>query len=184
MANLKQRYIAFWRATVSWRKVFTTIIESTVRILINPSYLMFASVAIVLATMGVWIEFFPSGFSDDKLWYEQLNRLSVFTFCIALLGSMAVEYVFDNKGEDFKFDAEKEIQKHLAFFFWFAALLLSFSSLKSDLGKIFGLSLTILLWVYVNSHRERFDRLNSNAVESLNPRLTSRDKDDLAGDGL
>lgn len=184
MAKLKQWCIACWRATVSWRKVFSTIAENTVRILINPSYLMFASVAIVLATMGIWIEFFPLGFSGDSPWYEQLNRLSVFTFCIALLGSMAVEHVFDNKGEDSKFDAEKEIQKHLAFFFWFVALLLSFSSLKSDSGKIFGLLFTIILWVYVNSHRERFDRLSSNAVESLNPRLNSRDNDDLGGDGL
>jgi len=173
-----------WKSMIGWRRIFSFLISNTVKILINPSYLMFSLVAISMATLGVWMEFLPGGFSPSDKWYKQLNNMSVFTFCIALLGSMAVEYVFDSKGDESKFDADKELQKHLAFFFWFLALILSFAALESDWGKLFGLSSTILLWFYVNSHRDRFNRLNSDALNALNPNLRAADNEELGGEGL
>ncbi|PHQ26078.1 hypothetical protein CLH62_00235 [Marinobacter guineae] len=176
--------VKVWQLTAGWREIFSVFLSDTLKIIINPSYVMFSGIAIALATLGIWIEFLPMGFSEKPEWYRQLNNTSVFTFCIALLGSMAVEYIFDSKGEAGKYDSEKELHKHMAFFFWFLALILSFASLKSDWGVVAGLSSTILLWLYVNSYREKFNKQSTEAINALNPKFNKKDEPELGGDGL
>jgi hypothetical protein len=167
-------------------KIIFTISFSIIR---NPSFIMFSIVALGLGTTGIWIVFYPNGFDTCFPISQQLDNLSIFTFCIATLGNMATEYFFEEKGKDTSssIDLEKIHTRHLAFFLWSIAAILSFYALKNDVFILPGLGSTLLLWLYVNFHRPKFQAINEAVYKNMNPNLSdvSEDSDsEIEGVGL
>jgi hypothetical protein len=155
---------------------------------------MFAAIALGLGTMGIWISIFNDGLAADKSIPEQLENLSVFTFCIATLGSMAAEYFFEEKedlsseGSVMNDDSFTRMQsKHLAFFLWTIAMFFSFYALKDDDGLWWGIGSTVLIWLVVNIQRPKFQKINQDAVDILSPDLSNDStdsNDEYEGEGL
>ncbi len=138
--------------------------------------------------MGIWITFFPSGIEGKIPISHHIDNLSVFTYCIATLGSMAVEYVFEEKNKEPEpaDDIEKVLSLHIVFFLWAISALLAFYALKSDDGIFLGLGSTLILWLVVNIHRPKFQAINLEATKNLD--LDYKDentqKTEMGGKGL
>jgi hypothetical protein len=174
-----------------WLNIIKIIFSNLFGIITNPSFVMFAVIALGLGTMGVWISIFNNGLVANKDISEQLENLSVFTFCIATLGSMAAEYFFEEKEADKSgsnvVDAAgitKIQSKHLAFFLWAQAVFFSFYALNHDSGIWWSIGSTILIWAVVNIQRPKFQKIKQEALDNLSPDLSTNNDDDFEGEGL
>lgn len=172
----------------AWVGVIRIIATNLFLIIMCPSFVMFSCVALGLGSMGIWIVFFPDQYDTCKKFAEQVDNVSVFTFCIATLGGMAAEYFFEGKGgeDDVVVDLEKVQSKHLAFFLWATAAVLSFYALGNDDGIVPGLGSTLVLWLCVNIHRPKFRAISAAAVGNLSPDLStgSAPSSQVQGKGL
>ena len=170
----------------AWKCMFKIIASNLFSILKSPSFIIFSFVAIGLSTMGIWIAFYPNGVDSTKRIVEQLDGLAVFTFCIATLGGMAAEYFFEEKDKDTGtgINLEKTQSRHLAFFMWAVATLLAFFALKNKEMIIYGISATLLLWMFVNIHRPKFQAINKAAVDNLSADYEENDSNEESSDEI
>ena len=146
---------------------------------------MFSIIAIGLGTMGIWISYFPGGYSSST----GIDKLSIFTFCIATLGSMAVEYFFEERDKisnDSKNEIKDTLSLHLVFFLWSLSALLSFYALNTSSNSFIGLISTLTLWLFVNIHRPKFQSINKDAIADLDPDYEKNDSTEaeIGGAGL
>jgi len=177
-----------FRPWMPWINIIKIIVTKSSSIITNPSYIMFSIVAIGLSTMGIWIVFYPDGSVDNKSLIEQLENMSVFTFCIATLGNIATEYFFDDDNTGVVGSNLDRIQtKHLAFLLWSTSLLFTFYALKNDNLIIYSLGTTIILWLFVNINRSKFRNIDEAALQNLDPNLNDFSDGldaEIEGDGL
>ena len=177
-----------FRPWMPWINIIKIIVTKSSSIITNPSYIMFSIVAIGLSTMGIWIVFYPDGSVDNKSLIEQLENMSVFTFCIATLGNIATEYFFDDDNTGVVGSNLDRIQtKHLAFLLWSTSLLFTFYALKNDNLIIYSLGTTIILWLFVNINRSKFQNIDKIALQNLDPNLNNSSDGvdaEIEGDGL
>ena len=192
---LSLRFVRFCLALIMpWLKILLIIIESIVSIVINPSFIIFAILAIGLGTLGIWISFFPTTGSavieinsDQSLSniVANLDNLSVFTFCIAALGNMATDYFFVNDDRKLSEQTSKDVlQQHLAIISWAVSLLCTFWALADDNGITYCLGFTLMLWMAVNVKREKFNKVNKDAFNLLKPEPSISQEDEIKGGGL
>jgi len=178
----------FFSSWIQWFNIIKIIVTKTFSIITNPSYIIYSIVAIGLSTMGIWIVFYPEGFKGDNL-TEQLENMSVFTFCIATLGNIATEYFFDEKGNNNGVGSrlDRVQTKHLAILLWVISLVCTFYALKNDNFIIRSLGTTIILWLFVNINRSKFQNVDRAALQNLDPNLGNSSVDtnnEIEGDGL
>lgn len=101
--NMYRKCLVFLSSFELWWKLIAEIFKSVIEIIRNPSFIMFSTIAIGLGTMGIWISFFPGAGIDssengsESSLVQKIDNLSVFTFCIATLGSVATDYFFEEK---------------------------------------------------------------------------------------
>lgn len=86
-----------WSIISRWVSLVVLVGYSLLHIIVNPSFLFYMVIALGLSTMGLWIDFFPPRHIPGG--EIALSGLSVFTFSIATLGSMATAYVFEVRSE-------------------------------------------------------------------------------------
>lgn len=171
-----------------WISLFQILMTTVVEIMRNPSFVMFSLMAIGLGTMGIWIPLLPYENSEAPKLILQTQSLSVFTFCVASLGNMATEYIFNEKGkENGEITDASMLSKHAVFFIWTISIFLSFLCLINPTYAIDALSLTLILWLFVNIHRSKFRHANKSAIDNLLPDLNDKtvtENNELGGDGL
>jgi hypothetical protein len=181
--RMKDLIMNFIKLFLGWYKLFFIVLENIADIIKNPSFVMFSLIALALGTMGIWVPLYPF-FNVDNL-IGKIESTTVFTFCIATLGNMATEYIFDKKDDDDKTDYKEILSTHAAFFLWAIALFLSFLCLANDAFIWHGLTSTLILWLFVNIRREKFQRYNPAVLNNFNPNLNQNsDVDEFKGDGL
>lgn len=170
----------------AWVELISIIFGNLYSIIRNPSFIIFSIIAISLGTLGIWIDFYPNGFTEGKSFTESMNKLSVFTFCVATLGGLGTDYVFEEKYLDDQLNNEQQLlSRHLAFLMWFLCLVLSFFALRSDWAVIPALSATLILWMCVNINTKKFQRINEDAKRNLVPDYSNNlSPDEFEGDGL
>ncbi len=164
-----------------WFLIIKLPFSMLISILLNPSFIFFSIIALGLSTMGIWIGFF-NGDANEKLGIlEQIDNLSVFTFCVATLGGAATDFFFEEK---YKLDeSQDKITVHFMYFIWVLAFLTSFKSLNSDEWVFTSLFLTISFWLAVSKNKPIFKHPNRKAMENLNPG-EGKNSTDIGGDGL
>lgn len=192
--NMLKKFSIFVSSFNMWWKLITVIMKSLIEIIRNPSFIMFSVVAISLGTMGIWIGFFPgSGVAppvnaSPQSLVEKIDNLSVFTFCIATLGSVATDYFFEEKDIQHKQgeDQAKVLSRHGMFFLWALSALMSFAALKSDDAIYWALGLTVIFWLFINIKKAKFQKINEHALQNLDPNLQPEIKKatEIKGKGL
>ena len=170
-----------WGTLSKWVSLIVLAAYSLLHVIASPSFVFFMFIALGLSTMGIWIELFPSGYDSGKDIIEQVEKMSVFTFSIATLGSIATAYFFENKGEGSvtlngygyprwiisNFENNPELLKHSMFFLWSASVLSAFFALSNKAGIYLCLSLTFLMWAVDNLRKPIFRKYNPSAKENL-----------------
>lgn len=191
--NMSRKISLFLSSFKMWWKLFAIIFKSLIEIMRSPSFIMFSTIAIGLGTMGIWIGFFPSSAialptAVEDSWGERIDNLSVFTFCIATLGSVATDYFFEEKNSQHiqSEDLDKMLSKHGMFFLWALAALMSFAALKNNDAIYWSLGLTIVFWLLINIKKPKFQKINEHALKNLEPNLKAETKSasEIKGDGL
>lgn len=192
--NMIRKISLFLSSFKMWWKLFAIIFKSLIEIIRSPSFIMFSTIAIGLGTMGIWIGFFPSSgitlpaVGGGDSWAERIDNLSVFTFCIATLGSVATDYFFEEKNSQNiqSEDLDKMLSKHGMFFLWALAALMSFAALKNNDAIYWSLGLTIVFWLLINIKKPKFQKINEQALHNLDPNLKPKTKSasEIKGEGL
>jgi len=191
-----------WKLIEKWVAIFAISFFSLVHVVTNPSFIFFTIIALGLSTMGIWIEIFPNNISENMELIDQLDNVSVFTFSIATLGSMATAYFFESKnleGQNLEgygypqwlinvFNTDVDLLRNSIFFAWAFALFLAFHALENQEGIIPCLVSTLFVWVVDNLRRPIFRKINDRARDNLNPIYSSFENDqpenEMSGDGL
>lgn len=140
-----------------WRGIIFSIWDDVKRMLLNPECFVYSIVAISLSSLGVWIVFYPDSWWETDL----ITGEAVFTFCVALIGSMAMEKFFDRDTD------EREDKSYtLAVLLGFVALVSSFFAYKNVVDwKWYALVPTVVLWLFVNSRRKLFRKKEESDVK-------------------
>ncbi|GAB1147097.1 MAG: hypothetical protein SwBeaBPW_13870 [Shewanella algae] len=189
-----RKILVFFSCFELWWKLIAEIFKSLIEIIRNPSFIMFSTIAIGLGTMGIWIGFFSgagtasSANGDEISLAQKIDNLSVFTFCIATLGSVATDYFFEEKNYQNKQSADhaEMLSKHGMFFLWTLSALMSFAALKTDNAIYWALGLTTIFWLFINIKKPKFQKINEYALKNLDPNLKSETKSatEIKGKGL
>lgn len=192
--KILKRTLIFFYSFKMWYKLISITLNSLIQIIRNPSFIMFSAIAIGLGTMGIWIGFFPGNDlllavdQSSEILSGKIDNLSVFTFCIATLGSIATDYFFEEKDIENKQSADYDalISKHGMFFLWTLSVVMSFAALKSDDSIFWALGLTIIFWLFINIRKPKFQKINEYALQNLEPKLTEEkvSASEIKGDGL
>src|SRR5688572_27175903 len=95
--NMGYREFEKFATSYAWIGLIWIVIINLFSIIRNPSFIIFSIIAIALGTLGIWIDFFPDGIHEGATLTQSVNKLSVFTFCIATLGGLVTDYVFEEK---------------------------------------------------------------------------------------
>ena len=181
-----------------WTELFLVIIGKLFSIIRDPSFVIFSIIAISISTLGIWIDFFPAEkvsegssattavVSEGSSILGKINKLSVFTFCIATLGALATDYVFEEKYLDKNLVSRRDLlARHLGFLIWFVSVILSFFSMRVELAIFPALITTLLLWMCVNIKTKKFQHINEDAKNNLDPNYERKiSTDEFKGGGL
>jgi hypothetical protein len=181
-----------------WTGLFLIIIENLYSLIRNPSFVIFSIIAISISTLGIWIDFFPAEAestassltttnpSEGSSILQKINKLSVFTFCIATLGALATDYVFEEKYLDKDIPSKRDLlARHLGFLLWFICVVLSFFALREAWAIFPTLIVTLILWMCVNIKTKKFQHINQDAKDNLSPDYgRSSQSDEFKGGGL
>lgn len=181
--SLIKRLIASMK---TWTELVKAILLSVFEILRNSSFIMFSIVALGLGTMGIWIGFFPGNSNTP----QQIDNLSVFTFCIATLGGIAADYFFEEKNISQNHNTVDElaetVARHGMFFLWSFSVLAAFAALKHDDGISWALGSTCIFWLFINIRKPKFQKIDRLALKNLTIELKAANKvdDEIKGKGL
>jgi protein-S-isoprenylcysteine O-methyltransferase Ste14 len=181
-----------------WTGLVLIIFENLFSLIRNPSFVIFSIIAISISTLGIWIDFFPAeaentvasvttaNASEHLTVLQKINKLSVFTFCIATLGAMATDYVFEEKYLDKDRPSKRDLlTRHIGFLLWFICVVLSFFALRDACAIFPALIVTLILWMCVNIKTKKFQHINEEAKNNLAPDYgPSSQSDDFKGGGL
>lgn len=170
----------------TWSELIKAIFLSVFEILRNSSFIMFSIVALGLGTMGIWIGFFPGNSNTP----QQIDNLSVFTFCIATLGGIAADYFFEekniNQNQNTGDELAETVARHGMFFLWSFSVLAAFAALKDDNGISWALGSTCIFWLFINIRKPKFQKIDRLALKNLTVELKAANKvdDEIKGKGL
>lgn len=181
-----------------WFGLIWIIIYSLFSIIRNPSFVIFSIIAITLSTLGIWIDFFPGETGSvapvvttenacvSESFIQRINKLSVFTFCIATLGALATDYVFEEKYLQEAPTAKNDLlAKHLGFLLWCICVGLAFLAMREIWAIFPALIATLILWMCVNIKTKKFQHINEQAKNNLNPDYSRHlSSDEFKGKGL
>ncbi|EIO4069450.1 hypothetical protein [Vibrio vulnificus] len=183
MSRIYFFYQRFLFLMKDWFVILKLPFSMLVSILFHPSFIIFSVIALGLSTMGIWIGFFNGDTKESLGVLEQIDNLSVFTFCVATLGGAATDFFFEEK---YKLDeGQDKITIHFMYFIWVLAFLTSFKSLKSDDWIFISLFLTISFWLAVSKNKPIFKHPNRTAIDNLNPGESKKNSDnEIGGEGL
>lgn len=162
-----------------WFCVLDIIVTQIWFVIRNPSYVFFSIIALTLGTMGVWIDLLPAGLDGLAEYENKINKISVFTFCIATLGSFATESYFESNNA---VKSDSELNRNLGVFFWSICLFLTFYSYVGNGGGMLGFWSTIIFWLVVNIEKPAFRNANPKAMNNM--AATDDIEQQIGGPGL
>jgi peptidoglycan/LPS O-acetylase OafA/YrhL len=155
-----------------WRDMLSVVVDDLKRIIFNPECFSYSLVVILLSSLGLWVVFFP----DDWWRFDKITGESVFTFCIAMIGSMAMEFFFDRDSKE-----ERDKGYALAAIVGLFALIFAFLSYSNDDWKLFAFVPTVVLWLFVNSRRKLFYKKENKEEEKTTEALKGSDSPNFKG---
>lgn len=168
-----------WLQKFRWFSVLDILATQFWFVIINPSYVFFAIIALTLGTMGVWIDLLPFGIESLDELESKITKISAFTFCVATLGNFATESYFEKK------DPQKitnELKSNLGIFSWSICLFLTFYSYVNDDNILVGLWSTIIFWLAVNVDKPAFSKVDRKTLDNMAG--TDSDEREIGGVGL
>ena len=167
--------------TEDWIKILKLFLGTILYMIKDPSFVMFSIIAIGLGTMGIWITFFTEDIKvENTSLLDQIDNLSVFTFCIATLGGIATDFFFEER----YIVKDDKAAIHSMYFLWVVSVLVSFYSLNNDSGITFALILTLTFSLIVNKNKPMFKHPDKTALDNLNPNSVNNAKNQIKGAGL
>lgn len=182
------------RSTKMWQLFITVLLRTIINILVNPSFWIFCILALGIGSLGLWIGvFYEKGFIEA---IQSSGRETILTFCIALLGGVAVEQYFNRARMDgYKHKSpEENMREHIAILGWNSAFVMTFYGFFNKEYWFIGLLATILFWISYTIYNPIFDHLNKKVLDGLRIKYENKEKDsysdndenesDLGGKGL
>lgn len=155
------------RVTQLWQIFFKVLLKTITKVFFNPSFWIFCILALGIGSIGLWI----GVFSGKNFLYaiETSGKETILTFCIALLGSIAVEQYFNRSSEKSAAEktAEDHMMGHIAILGWNFAFAMSFYSYFIKESWYYGLVITVIFWISYTVYNPIFDALNNKALENL-----------------
>jgi len=162
---------SFYRSTRHWQIYIYVLFNTLFRILLNPSFWTFCVLALGIGSLGLWIGIFSG--KEFLVAVQESGKETILTFCIALLGNIAIEQYFEEKSEkSTEKKIEESIRKHVAILCWCIALLFSFYSYFIEKYWYTGIVLTAVFWTAYMSYKPAFEKINNDAINDWKPNFS------------